>query len=219
MLRFFLREVDQANLWGMDPNRLLIDACRRTNPWCQFVEGHKMPRSPFASGFFDLIYSYSVFSHLSEAAHRSWLAEIRRILRPGGVLIATTWQRDHIQRSEMLRKANPASLSGWQRACAAIWLENQQWLSEYDAGRFCYQPYPFETHPWSYHDTESYYGEACIPRHYVLHEWAQAFDVLEFIDDRNRCAQNVIAVRRRGRNHTRTATVTAAATPGDSFGL
>jgi SAM-dependent methyltransferase len=196
MLRFFLRDVDQANLWGLDPGRFLINACRRTNPWCQFVEGRRMPPSPFASGYFDLIYSYSVFSHLSEAAHRVWLDEIQRILRPGGLLVATTWQREHIQRSEHLRSADPSSRSAWHQDLAAIWLDNPHWLAEYDAGRFCYQPYSVETHPWSYDQGVSYYGEACIPEQFVRSEWAAAFDVLEFINDRTRCAQNVIVVRR-----------------------
>ena len=197
MLRFFLRDVDQSNLWGVDGSRPLIDACRRTNPWCQFVEGRKMPPSAFASGYFDLVYSYSVFSHLSEAAHRLWLDELLRVLRPGGLLIATTWQREHIERSEQLRRAAPSSPSVWHHDLANLWMDNAHWLAEYDAGRFCYQAYPVETHAWSYHRGTSCYGEACIPERYVLNEWATALDVLEFIDDRSRCAQNVVVARRR----------------------
>jgi SAM-dependent methyltransferase len=197
MLRFFLRDVDQANLWGLDQGRVLVDACRRTNPWCQFVEGARLPPSPLASASFDLIYSYSVFSHLSEAAHRLWLDELARLLRPGGVLVVTTWQREHITRSAQLRAADPVSLSAWHRDLAALWPDEANWAGDYDEGRFCYQPYPAGTHPWSYHQGESYYGEACIPEAYVRREWGTAFEVLEFIDDRSRCAQNVVVARRR----------------------
>ncbi len=197
MLRFFLRDTDPTNLWGVDPSRRLIEVCRQTNQRCQFVQSRLNPPSPFDDEYFDLVYSYSVFSHLSEGAHRMWLDEIRRILRPGGVLVATTWQREHIQRSEELRKADRASLSAWHRDLAGLWMDTQYWLAEYDAGRFCYQPYPLDTHPWSYQNGDSHYGEACIPEPWVSRNWTGSFDILEFIDDRRRCAQNVIVVRRR----------------------
>lgn len=44
----------------------------------------------FQDGAFDLVYSVSVFTHLDDAAQRSWLAEIRRVLRPGGIFVAST---------------------------------------------------------------------------------------------------------------------------------
>jgi SAM-dependent methyltransferase len=38
----------------------------------------------------DLVFSVSVFSHLSGPAAAAWLADLARILRPGGILVATT---------------------------------------------------------------------------------------------------------------------------------
>ena len=45
---------------------------------------------PYPDDSFDVVYACSVFSHLPETLHLLWLAEIRRVLRPGGVLVATT---------------------------------------------------------------------------------------------------------------------------------
>ena len=51
-------------------------------------QNHSIPHLPFEDNSFDLITAYSVFSHIEVFDH-AWLYEIRRILRPGGVLLFT----------------------------------------------------------------------------------------------------------------------------------
>ena len=48
------------------------------------------PPIPFPNASFDFIYAISVFTHLPEESQLAWLAEIRRLLRPGGLLLAST---------------------------------------------------------------------------------------------------------------------------------
>jgi SAM-dependent methyltransferase len=48
------------------------------------------PPTPFPRASFDVAVVASVFTHLNEHDARSWLAELHRILRPGGLLISTT---------------------------------------------------------------------------------------------------------------------------------
>jgi SAM-dependent methyltransferase len=45
------------------------------------------PPLPFADGAFDIAYALSVFTHLPESLQRPWMEELRRVVRPGGVLI------------------------------------------------------------------------------------------------------------------------------------
>ncbi len=63
----------------------------------------------FASDMFDAIYCVSLFTHLDEAAQNDWLAEMARILKPGGVFVTTThgrfamesctpWEKAQLQR-------------------------------------------------------------------------------------------------------------------------
>ncbi len=47
------------------------------------------PPLPFADETFDLVYSISIFTHLPEEMQHGMLAELRRILKPGGVLLTT----------------------------------------------------------------------------------------------------------------------------------
>lgn len=47
------------------------------------------PPLPFENESFDLIYGISVFTHLPEDLQRDWLFELRRVLKPGGVLLTT----------------------------------------------------------------------------------------------------------------------------------
>ena len=80
IIRLFLRDVEPQNLWGIDCLPAAIELCKDTNPYCNFRLVDPFPPSPIGQGSFDLIYAYSVFSHLSEDAHERWLAEFTRIL-------------------------------------------------------------------------------------------------------------------------------------------
>jgi SAM-dependent methyltransferase len=52
------------------------------------VNGHAPPLR-CESGTFDLIYAVSVFTHLDEARQFTWREELRRVTKPGGLLILT----------------------------------------------------------------------------------------------------------------------------------
>lgn len=65
--------------------------------WCQenlaslatFQRTGFEPPLPYADGMFDTIYVISLFTHLDERLQFVWLRELRRILAPGGLLVAT----------------------------------------------------------------------------------------------------------------------------------
>jgi len=47
-----------------------------------------VPGLPYPDGHFDLVYAMSVFTHIVED-WAGWLLELRRVLAPGGILLAT----------------------------------------------------------------------------------------------------------------------------------
>lgn len=49
-----------------------------------------MPPLGYADGYFDFIYSISIFTHLPEEMQNAWLKELARVTKPGGYLALTT---------------------------------------------------------------------------------------------------------------------------------
>ena len=74
-------------VYGCDYNPDLVAWCVGNLPHLRVTRNELTPPTPYVTGSFDLIYALSVFSHLDEALQRAWLAEYRRLLRPGGLLV------------------------------------------------------------------------------------------------------------------------------------
>jgi len=79
-----------GRLAGSDYNPETIAWCRAHLPAIEFADNGLMPPLAFSDASFDAIYNFSVFTHLSEAAHLAWAAELKRLLKPGGILLSTT---------------------------------------------------------------------------------------------------------------------------------
>ncbi|MBN8645081.1 MAG: class I SAM-dependent methyltransferase [Planctomycetes bacterium] len=78
-----------AACWGCDIDAASINwAASHLAPPLRLFRSTTTPALPFEARSFDLVYAVSVFTHLSDHFD-AWLMEIRRVLRPGGVLIAT----------------------------------------------------------------------------------------------------------------------------------
>jgi SAM-dependent methyltransferase len=74
---------------GVDIDRPAVRWARRhLGPGFQAIEPR--PPLPFADAAFDVVYAVSVFTHLDEEKQLDWLLEAHRVLRPGGLLIAST---------------------------------------------------------------------------------------------------------------------------------
>ena len=186
LIRFFMKDVDPSKLWGIDPRQPCIDAASRTNRWCHFELSQLAPPTSFPPDMFDLIFSYSVFSHLREETHSEWLVELKRILKPDGILIATTFPRDHINHYERLRKEgvppHDPFLDEYYEIYLKLFQDPAKWLAKYDSGTYCYEDFGRGD------------GDALIPRGYVLTQWTKHFSFLDYIDDPTVCDQNVIVV-------------------------
>ena len=82
-------QAPMPRLIGLDIDPVNVDWCRAH--LAKFASFDLLALDGFAlpTGSVDLLYGISVMTHLSEHHQHLWLAEIRRILRPGGIAILT----------------------------------------------------------------------------------------------------------------------------------
>ncbi|MCU1258748.1 MAG: putative methyltransferase type 11 [Bryobacterales bacterium] len=78
-----------TQLVGLDFNRDTITWCRANFSNIDFRQNDLRPPLPLDSGSVDALYCISVFTHLSEEMHFAYAEELQRVLRPGGLVIAT----------------------------------------------------------------------------------------------------------------------------------
>ena len=85
-----LARFENAQLFGSDYNKELIDWCSHTLPIAQWSGINIAPPLPFESAYFDCILARSVFTHIDRQLQHAWIEEFHRILHPGGILYFTT---------------------------------------------------------------------------------------------------------------------------------
>lgn len=74
-------------LYGSDMNDDLVKEAQRCVPFAKISKNSLVGRVAFADRSFDLVYAFSVLTHLDLEEQNAWLQELRRVLRPGGVLL------------------------------------------------------------------------------------------------------------------------------------
>ena len=89
ILRHFLEEAAVAEFHGCDIDGPSIDWLdHELSPPLHVFRSREAPPLPLGTADFDLVYATSVFTHISDL-WAAWLLELHRILKPGGLLIAT----------------------------------------------------------------------------------------------------------------------------------
>lgn len=77
-------------LQGFDYNPDTINWCKEHISGVKFDCNTLSPPLPCDENVFDCVYNLSVFTHLSEEMHHQWMKELRRVVKPGGIIIFTT---------------------------------------------------------------------------------------------------------------------------------
>jgi len=99
VLRHFAPEAQRAEVWGIDVHESAVRWSRANlSPPFLFATVTQLPHLPFSDAAFNVVWGVSVMTHI-EHLEDMWLLELRRILRPGGLLLLTIHDEatlDHI---------------------------------------------------------------------------------------------------------------------------
>jgi SAM-dependent methyltransferase len=80
----------EARWEGCDPNEDAVRWAGEHLPGIAFFPSPQAPQLPRPDGAYDLAFAISIWSHFAPDPARAWLAEMARLLVPGGVLVITT---------------------------------------------------------------------------------------------------------------------------------
>ena len=98
VIRHFRSEAESKELecWGVDLEVRAVEWARYNLPPIQFATCSTIPHLPFEDHKFALIYGLSVMTHVQHFED-TWLLELKRVLKPGGVLVLTIHDEDTIE--------------------------------------------------------------------------------------------------------------------------
>jgi SAM-dependent methyltransferase len=166
LTRYLTRDVAPDRLFGCDPVEGILDVCRANGVAATFARSSFLPEGlPFAERF-DLAFAFSVFTHLSEAAHQRCLVALHDSLRPGGLLIVTVRPPAYLAYCALMHPVLETLGPDPGEALAAA--------------RYLFVPHAAApVHPQLREAGEIDYGEAVITMAYMRERWSPAFEILD----------------------------------------
>lgn len=109
LLYFFSEEEE---IFGVDPWEQAIELCRKSGLSTNFVVSEYLPAFlPVGEIQFDLIYAFSVFTHLSPRAMTTALTALRKYIREDGVLAITIRPVEYWEHEPLMSKAHQRRLA------------------------------------------------------------------------------------------------------------
>jgi SAM-dependent methyltransferase len=165
LTRFLARDVEPGRLYGCDPVEAILDVCRENGVPARFALMDFLPeRAPFEERF-DLAFAFSVFTHISEDAHKSCLRALHESLRPGGLLVVTVRPPEYLRLCERMRPLLE-SLGPEYPACL-------------EKPRYLFVPHPTEDRHLQYAGGSMSYGETVITLPHIRESWSPTFELLD----------------------------------------
>lgn len=150
---------NEAKIYGCDVDATALGEARRLCPRAEFSSINILPPLEYDNEQFDLIFSFSVFTQLSEPTHQAWLKELARTLKPGGVMIHTTHSYEYLRQTIIF---SPEQLAKYQF---------QQPIEEFLASNQAYYYIP-------YSPATPEYGLAIISKEYAIANWPKITGLL-----------------------------------------
>jgi ubiquinone/menaquinone biosynthesis C-methylase UbiE len=190
--RFFLRDFERGDMAGVDIDAKMVDFCREAEAPGLFLEIANGQPLPFADGAFRLITAYSVFTHLPQPLFEAWMAELLRVLAPGGLLVFTVEPERFLDFIGSIDETNCESQ--WHQSLASYKSELPRMRSEVARTGITY----VATGGGDMR-TPDVYGEAVVSPAYLEKLVKPRGRLVDYVDDGARFWQAVAVVQRTSR--------------------
>ena len=98
-LRHLVRSEAFSHVIGTDYNHQSIEWCQLNVPGPEWMTNGLRPPIDLPDDAVDMVFGISVLTHLSEDLGLAWMRELRRLTRPGGLILLTLhgqWFRDEM---------------------------------------------------------------------------------------------------------------------------
>jgi GT2 family glycosyltransferase/ubiquinone/menaquinone biosynthesis C-methylase UbiE len=181
MIRCFLRDVEADGLYGVDVSDRFLIAAKDCGVPGELRKIKPRDSMPYPDDHFDLVFAYSVFTHLPEDVQDLWLAEIKRVLKPGGVFVATVQPPRFLDFVKQITEKQKSDSNWYRELSEALTAKN-------DAEEI------LEREGFVFFPTNNgvTYGDTVMSPRYVGEHWSSFFRILEFLDDPSRFVQAVV---------------------------
>jgi SAM-dependent methyltransferase len=168
----------QIELYGVDIDADAISWAQEHIPWarCSTVEG--LPPLPFPDKFFDLIYNHSVLTHLDDKYQDAWLSELRRIVKPSGMVVLTVHGDFAFNKHE----------KEWRKQG----LDPEIWIDTFRRKGFLY----ITEDNWTKTFPDFYHTAFHAPS-YVFEHWSRLMDIRAYVPRGALNFQDLILLQRR----------------------
>lgn len=99
-------------VFGCDINPKMLVWCRDNLPFANVTLNEVTPPLPYEDSSFDLVYAFSVITHLPEDLQHEWMRECLRVLAPGGFLLVSTLGEYYLSRERLTEAERESFLHG-----------------------------------------------------------------------------------------------------------
>ncbi len=105
-------DLPSTRVLGCDINPKMVEWCNEHLPFAEAAINDLAPPLPYGDSTFDLVYAFSVMTHLSEDLQHAWVQECRRVLKPGGYFLFSTLGEYFVSRNRLTEEERSSFASG-----------------------------------------------------------------------------------------------------------
>lgn len=177
--RFWLRDTPPENIRASDTMDMAVSLLRELKAPYDIVKNPPLPPANCEHKY-DLVYAYSVFSHLSEEYTIAWIDHLFEQLKPNGRLVLTTRGNDFIRDISRIKDQTEEFIDAQTVGGAGEYLKQLRRTfpdpailrERYDAGELQFFPITHGRRP------DDCTGETIIPRAFFERRYAERLQAL-----------------------------------------